>query len=254
LLTCSAATLDSFELAKLAAIANLRSELHDILDKLIDEGTQAGFARWFKTHEREEIKHALDNPPDLLAEARERIRTKGRSEEELVELLALPPGHAHRIASLTYQKRNVAEGKCCVCPRPLARNSVCYCERHLAIARARHKPVGGKGAPPGSRDFLYEGTFESGHGRQPGTLKALAEWREKQHRSSEAEKALYSRVATQLGITAEHVRQVALGQRRSKGILAALKEEIGPDPKKRAIADSAPSGLRSLAEKKRGRK
>lgn len=83
--------------------------------------------------------------------------------------------------------------------------------------------VGAKGEPPESVAWLYGDVFESGHGKQPGTLKALAEAREKYHRSSEAEKALYSRVATLLGVTAEHVRQVALGQRRSKAILAALR-------------------------------
>ena len=52
--------------------------------------------------------------------------------------------------------------------------------------------------------------------RHRETFKALRE------RHAEAEKALYSRVATQLGITAEHVRSVALGQRRSNAILAAV--------------------------------
>lgn len=44
LLTCSEATLDSFRLAKMSVIANLRSELHDVLDKLIEEGIEAGLA------------------------------------------------------------------------------------------------------------------------------------------------------------------------------------------------------------------
>ena len=37
LLGCSEKTLGSFELARLARVANLRSELHNILDRLIEE-------------------------------------------------------------------------------------------------------------------------------------------------------------------------------------------------------------------------
>jgi len=156
LLTCSEATLDGFELAKLAAIANLRSELHDVLDKLIEEGVEAGLARWFKNHGRDEIKHAVENPPDLLAEAKKRIRTQGRSGDELLPVPSLPPGKAHLAAALRYAERNIAEGKCCVCPKPLARNSVRYCERHLAIARARHKPL----VPRANRQRASPGCME----------------------------------------------------------------------------------------------
>jgi len=60
-----------------------------------------------------------------------------------------------------------------VCPKPLDRNSVRYCTRHLTIARLRKPPKNAKGEPPGSIAWLYEGSFESSHGRQPGTLKAL---------------------------------------------------------------------------------
>jgi hypothetical protein len=195
-------------LAKLAAIANLHSELHDILDKMIEEGTEAGLARRFKSHRRNEIKHAVDKPPDILAEVKAEIRRNGRRQEEMRPIRPMPPGMADvdrrdnslrastpplsaKTYVLRYATRNIAEGKCACCPRPLASDSVRLCETHLAAQRARYKP------------------------------KA----RERVHRSSEAEKTLYSRVAAQLGITAERVRSVALGQRRSKTILAALKEE-----------------------------
>jgi hypothetical protein len=165
LLTCSAAMLDSFELVKLHNVSNLRTNLHDILDKLIDEATQAALARWFRVHGREELRRALDNPPDVLAEAQERIRASGRTKEEVAEekltqILSLPPGKAHRVAAALYTERNIAEGKCGVCPKPLARHSVRYCETHLAAARARHVPTGG-------------------HGLQPGTIAALAKANEK---------------------------------------------------------------------------
>jgi hypothetical protein len=44
-------------------------------------------------------------------------------------------------------------------------------------------------------------------------------------RSNETDKALYSRVAQQLGIDPSHVRAVALGQRCSERVSAALKKE-----------------------------
>ena len=61
----------------------------------------------------------------------------GRTQEDLLPVLSLPPGQAHRTAAVTYQNRNIAEGKCCDCPMPLARNSVRYCEKHLAKCRER---------------------------------------------------------------------------------------------------------------------
>jgi hypothetical protein len=54
------------------------------------------------------------------------------------------------------------------------------------FARLRHKPKNAKGELPGSIDWLYSDgeQFESRHGRQPGSLKALALAREKQAKKS----------------------------------------------------------------------
>jgi hypothetical protein len=68
------------------------------------------------------------------------VRDEQRSEQELIPLPALPPGAAHLAAAMRYQERNIAEGKCCYCPKPLARNSVRYCEKHLTAARLRKPP------------------------------------------------------------------------------------------------------------------
>jgi hypothetical protein len=87
------------------------------------------------------------------------------------------------------------------------------------------KPKGARGGLPGTREWLYS-DFESAHGKQPGTLAALERTRAKQHRATGAEKALWDRVAKQLGMTAAHVRDVALGQRRSPTVAAALAKEI----------------------------
>jgi hypothetical protein len=186
LLGCSEKSLGDFELARLAEVADLRSELHSILDRLIDQMSQAALTAWFRKTDRETLKHALENPDDVIALAHEQIRDGQRSEEELIPLTSLPPGAAHLAAALRYQERQIAKGLCAVCPEPLARNSVRYCERHLRIARLRHKPKNAKGELPGSINWLYSDgeQFESSHGRQPGTLKALALAREKQAKKS----------------------------------------------------------------------
>ena len=186
LLGCSEKDLGNFELARLAEVANLRTDLHMILDKLMDEMAQAALAGWFRQTNRETLQQVIQSPEEhtaeILAWANERIRSQGKSGEERVPRTVLAPGAAHLAAALRYQERNIAQGLCAICPTELARGSVRFCERHLAIARARNKTKGAKRGPPGSIDWLYSGVFESTHGKQPGSLKALAEAREKRKR------------------------------------------------------------------------
>jgi hypothetical protein len=183
LLGCSETTLANFELAKLAEVANLRKELHLILDRVIDEMAQAAVAAWFRQTDVATLRRALENPEDVLLWAQEQIRDGQRSEKELVPRASLPPGKAHLAAALRYQERNIAKGLCAVCPKPLDRNSVRYCTRHLTIARLRKPPKGAKGSLPGSRDWLYgDGVFESAHGKAPSQVKALKEANEKRKR------------------------------------------------------------------------
>jgi hypothetical protein len=188
LLTCSDSTLDSYELARMALIANLRSEMQEILDQIIETTAQAGLARWFRNTDREALRRALETPYDPIALAKEQVRRQRRRDEEfeseLTDILSLNPGQAHRTASATYVKRNIAEGKCAQCPKPLARNSVRYCEKHLTAARLRMTPSKGK---PGDIGWLYGETAERSQGRQPGTLTSLALSREKKTRSLLAE-------------------------------------------------------------------
>src|SRR5882724_2940835 len=96
----------------------------------------------------------------------------------------LPPGAAHLAAYMRYQERNIAEGKCAVCRKPLARHSVRYCEKHLTAARLRMTPSKGK---PGSIGWLYGETEELSHGRQPASLAALEMAREQKTRALLAE-------------------------------------------------------------------
>lgn len=149
---------------------------------------QAALTAWFRKTDRETLKRAIENADDVIALAKEQIRDGQRSEEELIPLTSLPPGAAHLAAALRYQERQIAKGLCAICPKPLAHNSVRFCEKHLRIARLRHKPKNAKGELPGSVAWLYDDNgkdFESSHGHQPGSLKALALAREKQADSAE---------------------------------------------------------------------
>jgi hypothetical protein len=184
LLGCSEDSLASFELAKLAEVANLRSDLHAVLDRLLDQMSQAAIAAWFRLSDRNAIKYALENEETPLQMAARMIRDGQRSDEELIPLPSLPVGAAHLAAAQRYQERNLAEGKCSLCPKPLARHSVRYCEKHLTAQRMRQTPTKGK---PGSIGWLYGETEESSHGRQPGTLAALAMAREQKTRAALAE-------------------------------------------------------------------
>src|SRR5258706_3060368 len=89
------------------------------------------------------------------------IRDGQRDGGELFPLPAFEPEATHLAAALRYQQRNLAEGKCAVCPKPLAHNSVRFCETHLAKDRTRNGPKG----QPGSIDYLYGNQSEPTHGR-----------------------------------------------------------------------------------------
>jgi len=108
----------------------------------------------------------IANTPSPMEWAKRMVRERQRSAEELLPKAVMEPGASHLAASLRYQQRNVEEGKCAVCPSPLAPHSVRFCVRHVEIARLRYTPKGAKGeAPPGSVDWLYgDGAFESRKG------------------------------------------------------------------------------------------
>ena len=116
LLTCSERSLGEFELRRLAEVANLRKELHAILDKIIDEMAQAGLAAWFRQTDRNTLKHALENPPDVVAWAKAQIKRGGRGEEEQAEdeRYPIPAPNAFKAALLpgkAHEKRKGSKGK-----------------------------------------------------------------------------------------------------------------------------------------------
>jgi hypothetical protein len=125
LLGCSEQSLDAFELARLARVANLRKQLIETIDELIDESAVIRLVSFFRMNDRETLKRALENEEDALTWARRMIRGGG----EIVPRI--------RGYSESYQKRNIAAGKCAICPKPLAKNSVRLCEKHLAMDRKR---------------------------------------------------------------------------------------------------------------------
>src|SRR5216684_7732858 len=81
LLGASDNDLSTFELARLAEVANLRSDLHAILDKLIDQMATAALVGWFRQTDRHKLKQAIEtietpgkHSAEILAWAKERIR------------------------------------------------------------------------------------------------------------------------------------------------------------------------------------
>ncbi|HEV2194117.1 MAG TPA: hypothetical protein VGR55_00920 [Candidatus Acidoferrum sp.] len=186
LLGCSQDMLGNFELARLNEIADLRKELHAILDRTIDQMAQAALASWFKEQDRNSLKHAIENEETAEEWAHRMIRDGQRSESELIPLPTLEPGAAHLAAAIRYQERNIAEGKCRYCPEPICRESVDMCTEHLAKSRSRARSKKAL-SQPGSREYLYAGETPSTHGRQPGTLASLEMNREKKTRALLAE-------------------------------------------------------------------
>lgn len=187
LLGCSQQSLDNYELARLAECSDLRKEFHLLFDRLIEQSALTMLARWFRESDRDAINQSLATEVAPLTWAKRQIKNGRRTPEDLdLPLPSLPPGAAHLAAALRYQERNIAEGKCGVCPQPLDPNSVRYCTKHLTAARHRTQKQGS--AAPGSREYLYsEEKQPSTHGRQPGTLAALAMANEQKTRAVAAE-------------------------------------------------------------------
>jgi hypothetical protein len=192
LLGCAQKSLEDFELARLAEIADLRKEIQSLMGRFHDAMMQAALAHWFRSQDRQRLKDAIDNEESPIEYAKRMIREGQRSAAELSidELLPMPPlepGAAHLAAALRYQERNMAEGKCSLCPKPLAHHSVRYCDEHLEKARIRDRQKKGL-SEPGSREYLYSGEItDTKHGRQPGTLTSLATSREQKTRALLAE-------------------------------------------------------------------
>lgn len=222
LLGCSDAELGKYELARLADVANTRAQIQILQDQATDHMALAYLAAWMRSMDRPALKHAIENEESPYEWAKRMIREGQRSEKENEESIPrppLPPGAAHLAASLRYQERNIAEGKCSLCPKSLARNSVRFCEKHLAMSRARNQQKKALSLP-GTREYLYAGVLsESTQGRQSGTLASLAMNREKKTRA----------VLAEMGIPPE---SAAVSLRAAKDALL----KVMPDSKAKALA------------------
>jgi len=185
LLECSDDLLGNLELARLSEVAALRKEMLALFDRIVDVSALAMFASWLRTLDRHELKRQLLQSPntkieEIMARAREEIRNQGRSQEEIKESQMPSPWRkyltdeerraGHSASSARWAERQLAEGKCEKCGKPLDRNSVRYCTKHLAAKRKRS-----------AREREKRGVQPGTHGRQPGTLAALAASRAKRH-------------------------------------------------------------------------
>jgi|SRR5215471_14459234 len=179
LLGCQNDDLDNYQLARLADVADLRRQVQTLIDQINEQMALAWLASWFHSIDRAALKEAIESEESALEWAKRMIREGQRGEGENDPIPPLPVGAASLAASLRYQQRNIAEGKCALCPEPQDRNSVRFCTKHLAISRARESKRRGVKGEPGSRDYLYGEISESTHGRQLGILASLAINREK---------------------------------------------------------------------------
>jgi hypothetical protein len=242
LLGCSESALGSFELARLSEVADLRTELHKVLDRLIDQMSMAAVAAWFRTVDVPTLKQAIEEPEDILAWAQERIRDKQRGDDEIVPMASLPVGSAHLAAALRYQERNIAKGLCSICPKPLSDRSVRYCDTHLTAARLRHNPKGGKDEAPGSINYLYQDrTPENRHGRQPGTLTSLQMAREQRTRKVLAREGIPPESAAVSLMAAKEALLAHMPDSESKAIATDALF-------KRAMIPSRTTGQRAIRE------
>jgi hypothetical protein len=171
LFNSSVSSLSNFELARLSEINNLRRHMLEVLEQWVEASAQASIAAWWRQLNRAELLHAIEVGEDPIERAKREIREMGGGPEEPV--VPLPPGVAHRAASMNYQRRNVADGLCAGCPSPLARNNVCKCEAHLTADRERMRRK--------SRAFN-----KALPGHHPNSVAALAEFRRAKQKEVQA--------------------------------------------------------------------
>src|SRR5262245_3924902 len=104
LLGCSESSLGNYELAQLGRVADLRTQLHVVLDQIIDQTGMAWLAAWFRTMDRNALRSAIENEESATEWAARMIRDNQRSDDELIPPPTLPPGAAHLAAAMRYQE------------------------------------------------------------------------------------------------------------------------------------------------------
>lgn len=146
LFTVSQQDLDSLQLSAQNRSANLRRQLSEIIAQLVDLEGQAALIHWLRNINRDSLRKAIEGHEDALSWARRQHRERGRTVQELIPLPQLTEEERkepHRRAALTYQARNLAEGKCEKCPQPREGNKR-LCTDHLRQQRERYTPKIGR--------------------------------------------------------------------------------------------------------------
>lgn len=210
--------------------------------KRIQDSIDVRIEQTASSQDRNVLRHGIENEETPEEWAHRMIRDGQRSEEELQNfpLPSLEPGAAHLAAAKPYASRNLSEGKCRSCPKPLAHNSVEFCEECLAKSRARAQQKKALSVP-GSTEYRYAGETPSTHGRQPGTLASLEMNREKKTRA----------VLAELGIAPE---SAAVSLKAAKeALLRAMpdskaKAMIPADLFRAAVVPSKTTGNKALRE------
>jgi hypothetical protein len=157
-----------WRLSKLAAVANYRSQLHEVLDNLLDAGNQATLACLFRVKGREVIKEILNGPPpDPIADAKSKLKKMGRTAKDLVPLLSLPPGQAQPRSGFDISA-----------PEDRRREVLPQC----ALLRDTPHRV-----PRSSKGQIKENSTSRRTARAPGTLAALG----RSWRRAEIERLIY---------------------------------------------------------------
>jgi hypothetical protein len=170
LLGISKESLQEYRLARMNAAANLRRQLLETIDQLIDEMLLVELAKWFEGQDRQSLFRAIASEEQAITWARRMIRGGG----EILPRLRMSEEDArrhHAESAVRYQEANISEGKCMTCPEPLDRNSVRYCSKHLSEQRERKR---------GKSDM----SDKAPHGRHPNSIAALA--RNREQRSSQS--------------------------------------------------------------------
>jgi hypothetical protein len=74
LLGCAQKSLEDFELARLAEIADLRKEIQSLMGRFHDAMMQAALAHWFRSQDRQRLVDAIAHEESPLEYAKRMIR------------------------------------------------------------------------------------------------------------------------------------------------------------------------------------
>jgi hypothetical protein len=92
LLGCSETAICNYYLQRLADIADTEKELIILIHRLTELKAQRDLAHFFRTIDREGLKHALESEESMMEWAKRMLRERGKGEEDLAPLPTLEAG------------------------------------------------------------------------------------------------------------------------------------------------------------------